>query len=398
MGNPTNHALTATWTATSTYGGYPISRVQDNALGVGWLSAAFQVTNQNLDAVWGSAVAFDTIEVYLQGIEVQSLPQNYEVYADNDGTFDDPPIASGSFVNATGANIITVAAQNKSNLRIACLDTFGGTNYMGYVSEIRVFTKPLSIDLILGASFVESAGLNGGIANLRDNTWATFVYPYLFFPVLIDFGASYWIDSLMEIVGYSSGGYLAEKLDFLVSADGIEWKTLQKATVPNSGIPYQFDEQSVAKINTRYFGFSCWKTDAGAYAGYPLISQLRMYEASTPTAWAGISGLAAGTGIIIASWTPYEAAATKSQRVYIRSGSAPDVFGKASPYFLCELENDAAALNIESLADKVTALINGTQYYVGIAPVLNDDTELAITACLNQTPNAAVGGGGAWVF
>ena len=404
MPNPTNHILTATLTATTTLAGRNVNALKDgygNYGGSGgqyWMSASGSVTNQAIVADLGSAKTFDTLEVVGKGYDATTRPQNYEVYVSDDGVAWGAAIASGAFANNDLIKTVTFASQTKQWIKLLLLDNYGSASYIGELGELRLFVG--ATDLLLASHFELTTGITGAIGNYSDGNLAAYTYATARdISLQFDFTAAKWVDSFLYInsSACTAANYSAREWYIMTSTDGVTWKEFYRTPENASpSYPCPILPISFPKINTRYLGLFVRRNFAGDPR--PLVSQLRVYDQVAPTAWAGISSLVAETLKVKASWTAYEAAACKAYRVYIRSGSAPDAFGTSSAYFLCELENDVTSISIGTLADKTTALVPGTQYYVIVRPVFNDDTESSDTTCLNQTPNAAAGGGGAFVF
>ena len=406
MANPTNHSLTGTWTATTTYAACSPAACGDGYAAVGnyldtssWLSSAGNVTNQSLDCNFGSAKTFDTVEVWIANwADATARPKDYEVYASDDGIDWGVALASGTFADAEKGTLITVASQTKQYVRLKMLNNYGHVTYMGYVKEIRVFTT--QTDLILAATFVTSAGLTGTIGNMRDLSQLTFASGQngVGNPIFMDFGAVYWIDSLLFFGYQGITTYHPRELLIWTSSDGILWTQFSTVSVaqPTQATGYPIWALNFPKINTRYFAiaaFRNWTAAPGYALGAVLFDELRIYEQSAPSAFSAITSLTPGVGTLTAAWTAYESAACKAYRVYIRAGSAPDAFGTGSAYFLGEFDTGEVACTIGTVADRATLLVNGTQYYVIVRVVYNDGTEDTNTTSLNNTPTASAGGG-----
>lgn len=399
MSNPTNHSLTGTWTATTTHTSCSPNALGDGYIGVNlstysWLSTPFSITNQSLYCNFGSAKTFDTIEVWMTEQAAGTRPKNYEVYVSDNGVDWGTAIASGVFSDSNGGKVITVASQTKQYFQVKCLDNYGSVNYIGFLGEIRVYVA--QTDLMVAASFVTTVGVTGTIANLRDNALTTYTYASGVGAILmIDLGATYWIDSFLTILYYAST-YVPREVYIWTSTDAFIWTCLGKISVTQPATNYSVKEVNfLTLINTRYVGLSVcreWASSPGYTIIAMLMCELRIYLPTSPGVFGITSLVAAGSGTadagsISAGWSSYSPAI--AYRAYIRAGSAPNAFGTDSAYFLGEYDVGETAVDIWTLADRTTKLVVGTQYYVILRAKFADGTEDTNTTVLNTTPNAS---------
>lgn len=116
---------------------------------------------------------------------------------------------------------------------------------------------------------------------------------------------------------------------------------------------------------------------------------------STVPTWDSTTGIQALTdnadGTLTATWNSAtsETGGDARFRVYIRAGSAPDSFGTASSYYLCE--TIAEEIRIGSDAS-FAALVDGTDYYVIVRAVDDLGNEETNTTDLNVVATVPAGG------